>query len=411
MADIITYILLFLSLNFEVFMLITYFENKHKIKEEDAMVERGLKKYPSVTVIVPCWNEEKTVSATVHSILNMDYPKDQLKIIIVDDGSTDSTWNVIQKFSQNPQISLYTKQNGGKYTALNLGLSKTTTELVGCLDADSFADKNALKTVVTYFQDKETMAVAPSIKLWKPKGVLQLLQKVEYGFGIFTRKLFHYMNAVYITPGPLSIFRREVFENLGPYRHAHGTEDIDIALRMQKNHYKIVHAHSAIIYTVAPKTLRSLLKQRVRWSYGFIKNAFDNRDMFFKPQYGNLGMFILPMASISIGSVISVFTIAMGHFIQTLVEKYIQIKTIGWNLNLGHYFDWFYVDTQILSILAIATFIGSLAIVLSSRKMSEGHMKIGWDLIYYMMLYIFIAPLWIGKAVYNTIFSVKTTWR
>jgi cellulose synthase/poly-beta-1,6-N-acetylglucosamine synthase-like glycosyltransferase len=410
-TNIITYILLFLSLNFEVFLLITYFESRRKIKDENLRVQKGLKKYPSVTVIVPCWNEETTVSKTIHSLLNLDYPKDKLKIIIVDDGSTDHTWNAIQKFQNHAQIEMYKKENGGKYTALNLGLSKTTSELVGCLDSDSFVHKDSLKTIVTYFQDKETMAVAPSIKLWKPKGVLQLLQKVEYGFGIFTRKLFHYMNAVYITPGPLSIFRREVFENLGPYRHAHGTEDIDIALRMQKNHYKIVHAHSAIVYTVAPNKLKPLLKQRVRWSYGFIKNAIDNRDMFFKPQYGNLGMFILPMASISITSVISVSSIAVYHFVQSIIEKYIQFKTIGWNWSFGNHLEWFYIDTQLISILAIVTFIGSLTIIMSSRKMSEGHMKIGLDLIYYMMLYIFIAPLWIGKALFNAVFSIKTTWR
>lgn len=393
-------------------MLITYFESRHKIEEENIFVKKGVKKYPSVTVIVPCWNEEKTVSKTVHSLLNLDYPKDKLKIIVVDDGSTDNTWNVIQKFKNNAQIETYSKPNGGKYTALNLGLSKTTTELVGCLDADSFADKDALKTIVTYFQDKEVMAVAPSIKLWKPKGVLQLLQKVEYGFGIFTRKLFHYMNAVYITPGPLSIFKREVFENLGPYRHAHGTEDIDIALRMQKNHYKIVHAHSAIVYTIAPNKLRPLLKQRVRWSYGFIKNAFDYREMFFKPQYGNLGMFILPMASISVASVISVSTIAVIHFLQSFIETLVRIQTVGLDLNLSHInFDWFYINTQIIALITAATFLGSLFIILTSRKMSEGHMRISWDLIIYMTLYIVIAPVWMAKALYNAIFSVKTTWR
>jgi cellulose synthase/poly-beta-1,6-N-acetylglucosamine synthase-like glycosyltransferase len=253
----VTYVFLFASLNFEVFLLITYFENRLDIEKKNDLTLPGLKKYPSVTIIVPCWNEETTVSKTVYSLLNLDYPKNKLKIMVVDDGSTDRTWQVVQKFKNNPQIELYTKKNGGKYTALNYGLSKTKTDLVGCLDADSFVDKDALREIVTCFQDKEIMAVAPSIKLWKPKTVLELIQKIEYGFGIFTRKMYHYMQAVYITPGPFSIFRKEVFQNLGPYKHAHNTEDIEIALRMQKNGYKIAHAHNAIIYTIPPKTIKT----------------------------------------------------------------------------------------------------------------------------------------------------------
>ena len=111
---LITYLFLFASLNFEVFLLITYFENRFDIKKENSDLDISPAKYPTVTIIVPCWNEEKTVSKTVHSILNLDYPKNKLKIMVVDDGSTDNTWQIIQKFKSNPQIELYTKNNGGK---------------------------------------------------------------------------------------------------------------------------------------------------------------------------------------------------------------------------------------------------------------------------------------------------------
>ncbi|MBI4155843.1 MAG: glycosyltransferase family 2 protein [Candidatus Zambryskibacteria bacterium] len=382
------------------------------IKEEDKLIAKGVNKYPSVSIIVPCWNEEQTVSKTIHSLLNLDYPKNKLKIIVVDDGSTDNTWEIIQKFRNNPQVEIYSKENGGKYTALNFGLAKTTSELFGCLDSDSYVHKDALKHIITYFQNKEIMAVAPSVKLWQPKGVLQLFQKVEYGFGIFTRKMFHYMQAVYITPGPFSIFRREVFDKLGGYRHAHNTEDIEIALRMQKNHMKIAHAHSAMVYTVAPKTIKTLLKQRIRWSHGFIKNAFDYRTLFLKREYGNLGLVILPMASISIVSVISVASISVFNIVNAIISEYLKIKTIGFNFNLSNFsFDWFYIDTELVVIIGIIAFVGTATMVLTSRKMSEGKLRLGMDLIYFFVLYMFIAPIWITKAAYNAIFSVKTSWR
>ncbi len=409
----ITYFFLFISLNFEIFLLITYFENRKEIKAESkAQSNVKLKKYPSVTIIVPCWNEQNTVSKTVHSLLNLDYPKDKLKIMVVDDGSTDNTWQAVQKFANHPQIELHTKENGGKYTALNYGISKLTTDLVGCLDADSYVHKDSMKKIALYFEDKETMAVAPSIKLWQPKNILQLLQKVEYGFGIFTRKMYHYMNAIYITPGPFSIFRREVFEKLGGYEHAHNTEDIQIALRMQKNGFKIAHAHEAIVYTVPPETVKKLLKQRVRWSYGFIKNAYDFRDMIFNKKYGNVGMLILPMACISIISVLFVSSVSIYSIINGLVNWFVRVQTVGISPHFSlPNFDLFYINTELIAIVGVVVATGSILMILMSKRMSENKFDIGLDLIYYLSLYMFIAPLWIGKAAWNAVFSVKTTWR
>jgi len=412
LTNSITYIFLFISMNFEVFLLISYFENRLEIKEEEKMTKIGVKKYPTVTIIVPCWNEQDTVSKTIHSLLNLDYPKNKLKIMIVDDGSTDKTWERVQKFKNNPQIVLHTKENGGKYTALNYGLSALDTDLVGCLDADSYVHKDALKNIVTYFQDKETMAVVPSIKLWDPRGPLQLLQKIEYSFGIFTRKMFQYMKAVYITPGPFSIFRNTVFQKIGGYRHAHNTEDIEIALRMQKFGYKITHAHNAFVYTVPPGTLPKLLKQRVRWSHGFIKNAMDYKDMFFTRKYGNLGIFILPMASISIVSILFITSVTVINLIITLAEKVVKIQTVGLEWPWHNFnFDWFYINTEVVSMIGIVAVLGTIAMVLISRKMSEGKVTVGMDLIYFLTLYMFIAPLWIGKAAFNAIFGVKAKWR
>lgn len=411
-TDLITYVFLFASLNFEVFLLITYFENRLEIVKENAWIALGVKKYPSVTIIVPCWNEQSTVSKTIYSLLSLDYPKNKLKIMIVNDGSTDNTWQNIQKFKNNPQVEMHHKENGGKHTALNFGLSKLKTDLVGCLDADSFVHKDALKNIVVYFQNKETMTVTPSVKLWKPKGPLQLLQKVEYSFGIFTRKMFHYMQAVYITPGPFSIFRREVFEKLGGYEHAHNTEDIEIALRMQKNGYKIAHAHNAMVYTVPPNTFRKLLKQRIRWSHGFIKNATDYRDMFFNKKYGNLGMFILPMAAISVISVLTIASISIFNLGHMFLVEYVKIQTVGLDLDWPFAnFDWFYINTKLIAFIGIVTTIGTLSMILISKKMSEGRWDIGMDLIYFLVLYMFIAPIWIGKALFNSIFSIKASWR
>src|SRR3989344_4535610 len=224
------YIPLFISLYFEVFLLITFFEGKRTIKTEEA---RSSREVPSVTLIVPCWNEETTVAHTLDSILALDYPKDKLTVVAVNDGSTDGTANVLQDYAERFGITVYTKENGGKHTALNLGISRAQSEIVGCLDADSTVAPNALREIIKYFDDPEAMAVTPSIQAWQPRTLLQRIQEAEYDMSIFLQKTLSMLGALTVTPGPFSFFRTRVFKELGPYRQAHSTEDMEYAMRMQ----------------------------------------------------------------------------------------------------------------------------------------------------------------------------------
>ncbi len=410
-SESITYIFLFIALYIEVFFLITYFEfSEKKLKENSPTSNVGQIKFPSVSIIVPVWNEETTILKTIFSLLKLNYPKENISILIVDDGSTDRTWNVIQKFSRNKQIKLLRKENGGKYTALNYALEFVDTELVGCLDADSFVHPEALKRIVAQFSDEEIMAVTPSIKIFEPKGLLGLIQKAEYMFGIFLRKVFYYLNAIYITPGPFSIFRRSVFDKIGYYRHAHNTEDMEIAMRMQKNNMKIGNVHNAFVYTIAPTNIKTLYKQRLRWVYGFLKNAIDYRDMFFKPQYGNLGMVVLPAAGFSVLSTMYFFGAMVLSWAETLTTQISKILTVGFSWQ-GFNFDFFYVNTDILVFVSLIAVLGTFLIIATSRGLAEEKNKFGLDSVLFLMFYTFLAPLWMSRAIYNVIFTKETKWR
>ena len=410
-SESITYIFLFIALYIEVFFLITYFEfSEKKLKENSPTSNVGQIKFLSVSIIVPVWNEETTILKTIFSLLKLNYPKENISILIVDDGSTDRTWNVIQKFSRNKQIKLLRKENGGKYTALNYALEFVDTELVGCLDADSFVHPEALKRIVAQFEDSEMMAVTPSIKIFEPKGLLGLIQKAEYMFGIFLRKVFYYLNAIYITPGPFSIFRRSVFDKIGYYRHAHNTEDMEIAMRMQKNNMKIGNVHNAFVYTIAPTNIKTLYKQRLRWVYGFLKNAIDYRDMFFKPQYGNLGMVVLPAAGFSVLSTMYFFGAMVLSWAETLTTQISKILTVGFSWQ-GFNFDFFYVNTDILVFVSLIAVLGTFLIIATSRGLAEEKNKFGLDSVLFLMFYTFLAPLWMSRAIYNVIFTKETKWR
>lgn len=409
MNNILAYILLFSALYFEVFLLITYFEVRKKIKSS-VFDEISNGKLPSVSIIVPCWNEENTILKTVFSLLKLDYPREKLSIIVVDDGSTDKTWNVLQRFNRNKQITLLKKENGGKHTAVNLGISVSKSDLVGCLDADSFVHPQALKRIANRFSDSSVMAVTPSMKINNPQNYLELIQKVEYVIGIFIRKIFSHLNALYITPGPFSIFRREVFAMIGEYKKAHNTEDLEMALRMQKNRMRIDNAHDAYVFTTAPNTLRKLYKQRVRWTYGFLKNAIDYRKMFFRPEYGHLGVMILPLAGFSIFSSLYFAGTVLFDSIKSALLKIEEIRTVGLSWT-GFNLDLFYIDTRVMVFLTLAALMGTVAIIFISRSLAQERMRPGKELVYFLAIYSIIVPFWMARAVFNVVFAKSTKWR
>ncbi len=292
--EIINYIFLFCVFYFEIFILLSFLEHKESTTATPSDPELP------VTILVPCFNEESTIVGTIESIFQLDYPQEKLQIIIINDGSTDKTATLLEPYNSHHNITVIHKENGGKHTALNLGLEYCTTSIVGCLDADSFVVPDALRQIMHKFADPTVMAVTPSTVIWKAKTLIQKMQRAEYHYGNLVRYAMSMMHAIHIAPGPFSFFRTEVFEKIGNYRHAHNTEDMEIAMRMQKHGFKITHAPRAIVYTSSPNTIKKLYKQRVRWVSGFLGNLIDYRKMLFNKKHGDLGLLVLPMALLSI---------------------------------------------------------------------------------------------------------------
>lgn len=415
MADfgtIILYCLLFVSLFFEIFLLLTYLEVREELAFEKNYLGKAIKQFPAVTIIVPCFNEERTVVATIASIRNLDYPVDKLSIIAVDDGSVDGTKQLLKELEAKFDIKVLFKPNGGKHTALNLALREVKTELVGCLDADSYANPEALRKIVPFFEDKTIMAVTPSIKVHEPKTALQLIQKVEYSWGIFLRRMLSSLGALYVTPGPLSIFRTKVLQELGGYRTGHYTEDLEMALRLQKNRYRIVNSHGAHVYTSTPAGLGALYRQRVRWTYGFLNNVLDYREMFFNRKYGNIGLFILPIATFSIFSLLYVVGRILWNNFSKLSDFATKIRVAGLNWDPSWpSFDWYFLNTDVTTFLTVTVVGMSFVILYLSLKLSDGKAKLSRGVFYYLIFYIFLVPLWLVGALFNTVFRRKISWR
>lgn len=406
------YILLFLTLYFEVFLIYTFFEHRQEFAIRPPK-PRHPGKYPTVTIIVPAWNEEHTIKGTVDSLLALDYPKDRLKIFIIDDGSTDRTFEVAKQFESNPQIKVFTKPNGGKHTAMNLGILYSNTDLIGCLDADSYVAHDALKEIIPYFDDKEVMAVTASVEIHKPETLLQRIQSTEYMIGVFTRKVFSRFNGLYVTPGPFSIFRKKIFDEIGGFVHGYGTEDMEMAMRMQHHRMKIENAHTAHVYTVSPRTPRALYKQRVRWVSGFLKNAFFSyRHMFFNPKYGNLGMLTMPFAFGSIFIALFFSAEYVRTLFKTFKEKILVWEAVGFKFEPGMpHFDWFSLNLEFKRLLVYTLFFFTIFFMIYGARLVMKKLHFSRNMVYFLLLYGLIAPFWLAKSLYNLITAKDATWR
>ena len=404
------YILTFFAMYVEVFFLVTFFEKRKEIFSRiDSNPNRV---YPPVTIIVPCWNEEKTVVGTVDSLRALEYPKDAIHLILVDDGSTDKTWEVLKQFENQPNIQIIHKENGGKHTAMNLGISIAKTEFIGCLDADSYVTPSALRRMMPYFDDEKTMSVSPSIIVANPKTIIERAQKAEYQLSVYIKKMLGLMGAIHVTPGPFSIYRMKVFRDLGNYKYAHKTEDMEIAYRMQENNYKIEQCHDAVVYTKAPRTAYALYKQRLRWIYGFVNNTIDYRRLILKKEYGNFSLFTIPAGIISIISAKYLFLFMIYSFVNFIIDKIFRIQAVGtlWT-GVPKKVDLFFVDTHVFVFITIILYALVLTSLFLGSKMATGKYKFSLGMVYYIVIFSIIAPFWLMVALYKTIVGREVAWR
>ncbi len=399
----ILYIFIFCSLYIQLFLLITFFE-----EEETGTKKQG--DLPTVSITIPCYNEGKTLAKTMHSLFALNYPKEKLTFFIVNDGSTDDTATVADTFKSD-RVTVLHQKNGGKYTALNFGIKNSKAEFVGCLDADSEVHPDALRNMIPHFKHPDIVAVTPAMVVHNPKNILQLMQRVEYQIGVFAKWVYGKLDAIHVTPGPFSIFRRDVFEKIGYFKHAHNTEDMEIAFRIQSHRLKIANCPNAFVYTITPNTVKKLYKQRVRWTYGYLKNLIDYKHLFLNPRYGNMGMLTLPFGMVSTMAAIYIFANFIIHtadFIHTNIYKW---TIVGFHPKFSFSFDWFYINTNLYVLLSVIILACSVTIILIGKKMTVGNARPSRDIIYFSVFYGFIAPLWVGKAVYNTVLAKKTPWR
>jgi cellulose synthase/poly-beta-1,6-N-acetylglucosamine synthase-like glycosyltransferase len=412
--ELLIYPFLFAAIYFQAFLLVTLLSTP----AVEMRARKASVKTPKVAMVVPCWNEETTVAGTAKSLLALDYPKDKLQIYLINDGSTDNTKAAMDAFAGNPQVTIIHKENGGKHSAINLGIELASdAEFIGCLDADSFVDPSALKEIISCFDDPKVAAATPGMSVHAPSTLLERMQQAEFVLGIALRHILAAVNGLHVTPGPFSLYRRSVLMELGGFRFGHQTEDMEMALRIQKAGYAIDSAPRARVFTKVPRSVPALVKQRTRWTSGFLRNVSQEyRVLLGNPKYGALGVLILPLGFLAVFGGLIAFAATLYHVTSLLIRTYTVTEGVPLSFTLGNlvptdtgaFFDF---PISLFAALSAVAAAGIIAFTIIGKNVSKTPGALSVGMLAYLFVYGFIAPFWLLRSVRDVALNTHRGWR
>ncbi len=363
------FILYFIGLNSVYLLLnvISFFGISHYVQEHDMETQEAVYSAfnPPVTIIVPAFNEEQTIVASVRSILQLEYS--EYEIVVVNDGSTDGTMAALtEAFSMvpfpeiycskiptervkeiyhsktDPLLKVFDKENGGKADALNAGINASRYPIFCGIDADSVLQHDALyRAVQPFLEDGRVIASGGTVRIANgcrvdegflveaglPKNPLALIQITEYlrGF-LFGRVGWSPLNALLIISGAFGLFKKEAVVAAGGYSRDTVGEDMELVVRLHRKYrkegkpYRITFIPDPICWSEAPEDLGTLRSQRVRWQRGLSESLFKNIGLLFHKNGGTVGWLAFPFFLLFewFGPVIEV----LGYLLMTLSFVY-----------------------------------------------------------------------------------------
>lgn len=320
--EFITWVFLiytFIAFYFLFMFLLIYFQHREKM-----FYSPPLTKQYSLSIVVPCCNGAENIGGTIQTLLDSDY-KGLKKIIIVDDCSTDDSYKIAKEFEKkHPKkvLAVQTPKNTGNAAgAKNYGAKFVDTELIGFTDDDSIHEKDAIRKMIGFFDDEKVGAVTSNVLVYNRDNFILKLQSIEYKIIKFSRKLLEFVDSIYVTPGPLGIYRKSAFDKIKGFDVKNLTEDIEITWHLQYEGYKIRMSADSRAYAVSPTRIKEWVKQRNRWNIGGLQTIGKYRKYWFKK--GMLGNFILPFFVLSwVLGLFGIFVLIYRIF-RTLILRYL----------------------------------------------------------------------------------------
>jgi poly-beta-1,6-N-acetyl-D-glucosamine synthase len=298
---------------------------------------------PRISIIAPAFNESKSIIDNIRTLLSLYY--NNFEVIIVNDGSTDDTFSKVREAfelvkvnyffdyripcerirgvykSENPsynRLTVIDKNNGGKADSLNAGINITRSELIVTIDSDSIIESDSiLKLVKPFLEEKEKKVIGTGgviriinscdierghiREIHLPGTILPRMQVLEYTRAfLLGRMAWSHLDGLMIISGAMGMFDRETVINAGGYSTDTVGEDMELVLRMRrfkaekKEKYELTYIPDPLCWTEVPSDLRSLRKQRTRWTRGLVESLWRHRKIMLNPKYGRLGVLGYP---------------------------------------------------------------------------------------------------------------------
>ncbi len=400
LIEFIFFFYTFIGLYMLSLMIIIYLPNRMKVFD----YPKG--KPEKISIVMPCYNESKTIGHAIESLLDMHYPKNMLEIIVVDDKSKDNSVDVIKKYVKkykNVRLIVNKKNSGGAAEPTNIGVKAAKYDYIAVADADSIPNKDALMRMIGFLQkDKKVGGVTCAVMVKDPQTFLQKLQAIEYAVIAWSRKLLDLVDAVYVTPGPFALYRKKILLEIGLFDKKNLTQDIEIVWRMLSYGYKARMSLSARVYTYSPSSLKAWMKQRIRWNIGGTQTLLKYKRMIFRK--GMLGAFIIPFfsASLFIGIVglgLFVYLLSRRIIISYLSTKYsvyasasiLRLQELTFSPSILNFFG---VTLFILGGLFTLFALGVM------RELRQRHTNV-FNISFYMLIYLSIYPLIMVTSLYK----------
>jgi biofilm PGA synthesis N-glycosyltransferase PgaC len=350
---------------------------------------------PSVSIIVPAYNEETVLKNCVSSILRSDYPS--YEVILVDDGSLDTTLEVMNSFKRDAHVKVIAKPNSGKAAALNTGMQAAGGEVIFFVDADGLFEPQTINLMLMGFRDERVGAVCGSDEPVNLDRWLTRLMALQTHVGTgFVRRALARINCLPIVSGNIGAFRREALtiamqqltpalenfempEPIRPFLEGFIGEDLELTWRIHAAGYKVNFAPRAMVHAEVPSTVRDLWKQRVRWARGLLQTAHLHRRMFFNLKHGLIGLY-LP---------VNYFNMVILPILQlTIILTLIVLAVLGFTpvaLDLLQFLLWLGVGSTLIATLY----------------------AISLDRAWHDLKYLYVIILWIP---YSLLMNIVVVW-
>lgn len=304
----------------------------------------NVKDLPTFSIIVPVKNEEKVIGRLLNALLRLNYPKDRVEIIVVEDGSTDNTREICERYAEigggNVKI-LHKPFSNGKPSALNFGVEHACGEVVAFFDADNVPEPDALISVCKYFEDSKVAAVqGRTLSINSEENMLTKFVSIEeavwceaYLRGKDVLNLFVHLR------GSCQFIRRDVLKRIGGFDGEALSEDMDLSVRLAEKGYKIRYAADVRSWQETPSTVGQLFKQRTRWFRGTMQVALKYGRLMAEPNRRNLdaeltllGPFIL-IASMT-GYLWSIYASFAAFNFDFAFQLLMQLSAVGTSIML-----------------------------------------------------------------------------